>query len=180
LFAPDVLRLMAAPAYWSATRYLPLLVLAAILQVLVYPLQTGIYYQKQSRQIFYVTLMQSVVGIGLGALLIWQWGTLGACIGVLTTVIASLVMTNHISQRYFVVHYKHGKLLILLALAILTACAGYASDNLPLAAALGFKLLLVPAFLAGVAFTHVIEPTEMAIAKAWLSRRFSSSRRVTE
>ena len=177
LFAPNVLRLMAAPAYWSAARYLPFLALAAVLQVLVYPLQTGIYYQKQSRQIFYISVVQSVVGIGLGALLIWQLGTLGACISVLATSTTTLVMTNLISQRYFQVHYAHSKFLVLLALACVIAAVSYAADLLPLAWALLAKVALLLSFFYGVIATRVIEPHEAEIGKLWLARRLLPLRR---
>ncbi len=180
LFAPDVLRLMAAPSYWPAASYLPWLVLAAILQVLVYPLQTGIYYQKQSRQIFYVSLVQGIVGVGLGALMIWRWGTLGACLSVLATALVTALMTDRISQRYFVVRYQHAKLLILLALAVGVTAGGYAADLLVAPWGLAAKIVLLVAFFFALALTRVITPDETQIGKAWLLRRLAPTREVTE
>lgn len=172
LFAGDALRLIAAPAYWEAARYLPWLVGAAVLQVLTYPLQTGIYYQKKSSSIFHVALAACVAGLVLGVPLIWAFGILGACLSVLGVAIVSVVMTDRISQRFFPVHYEWRKLGTLLALVIAIAVAGQLADRLPLLWSLPLRFVLSAAFLVGIVATRVIEPAELAAARAKLLQRF--------
>lgn len=172
LFTSDVLRLMATPAYWPAARYLPVLVLAAVLQVLVYPLQTGIFYQKQSGQLFYIALAQTAVATLGGLVLIWVWGIWGACLTTLAVSIITVVMTNRISQRYFKVHYEHLKLLALFLLAAAVTAAGYAADQyLATLATIGVKLLLIILFMAGLVLTRVINSEEITAAKRMIERR---------
>jgi O-antigen/teichoic acid export membrane protein len=172
LFTADVLRMMAAPAYWSASKYMAPLALASLLQVLVYPLQTGIYYRKQSSQIFYVAVAQSVVGAGLGALLIWVWGIWGACLTVLAVAVAGIVLTDRISQRYFAVQYEKRKLATLFALALAVCAGGYVLDLMNTPWAVPAKLGLTLAFVAALIFTRVVEPHEAELCRAWLARRF--------
>ncbi|NKI92872.1 oligosaccharide flippase family protein [Rhizobacter sp. SG703] len=171
LFAGDALRLIAAPAYWSAARYLPWLVLAAVLQVLTYPLQTGIYYQKQSSSIFHIAIAACIAGLVLGVPLIWAFGILGACLSVLGVSIVSVVMTDRISQRFFPVHYEWRKLGTLLALVVAVAVAGQLADQLPLLWSLPLRFVLGAAFLVGIVATRVIEPAELAAARAKLLQR---------
>jgi len=172
LFAGDALRLIAAESYWSAARYLPWLVLAAVLQVLTYPLQTGIYYQKQSSQIFHVALAACIAGLVLGVPLIWAFGILGACWTVLGVAIVSVLMTDRISQRYFKVRYEGRKLAALLVLVVAVAIAGQFADRLPLLWSLPLRFVLGAIFLAGIVMTRVIEPAELAMARAKLQQRF--------
>jgi O-antigen/teichoic acid export membrane protein len=171
LFVGNLLDLMADPAYRPAAQYLPWLALAAVLQVLVYPMQTGIYYQKQSGQIFWVALTQSVVGAVAGLVLIWAFGILGACLTVLLVAVATVLMTHRISQRYFVVHYEWGRLARLLALATLLTLAGLAVDSAPLPWSLAGKVLLLLAFVPGLRAFGVLEAAEMAAGRAMLMRR---------
>jgi len=172
LFAGDALRLIAAPAYWSAARYLPWLVLAAVLQVLVYPLQTGIYYQKKSDQIFYIALGTSFSGLALGVPLIWAFDILGACLTVLGVAVVSVVLTDRISQRYFPVRYEARKLATLLAMVVAIGIAGQFADALPLLWSLPLRFVLGAAFLVGIVATRVIEPAELALARTRLLQRF--------
>ena len=53
-FGRDALVLMADRKFWPAADLLPPLVLAAVLQVLTYPLQTGFLYHKATRHVFHV------------------------------------------------------------------------------------------------------------------------------
>jgi O-antigen/teichoic acid export membrane protein len=172
LFAGDALRLIAAPAYWSAARYLPWLVLAAVLQVLVYPLQTGIYYQKKSDQIFYIALGTTFSGLALGVPLIWAFDILGACLTVLGVAVVSVVLTDRISQRYFPVRYEARKLATLLAMVVAIGIAGQFADALPLLWSLPLRFVLGAAFLVGIVAARVIEPAELALARTRLLQRF--------
>ena len=45
---------MSSREYWAAAEILPLLVLAAILNLVCYPLQSGILFKKRTGEIFYI------------------------------------------------------------------------------------------------------------------------------
>jgi O-antigen/teichoic acid export membrane protein len=161
LFTGSVLDVMADAAYRPAARYLPLLVLAAVLAVLVYPLQTGIYYQKRSGQIFWVALSQAVVGALAGYVLIGTWGILGACMTVLIVAAVTMLVTHRLSQRHFPVSYEWGRLAILLALASAATLAGWGVETLPLAWALLAKLAIALAFVALLPVFRVLDRSEV-------------------
>lgn len=172
LFTGDVLKLMATPAYWPSALYLPPLVLAAVLQVLVYPLQTGIYYQKQSGQLFYIALATTAVAVVGGLALIWAWGIWGACLTTLAVAVTTVWMTNRISQRYFAVRYESGKLWALFGLAAATTALGYLADaSLPMVGAIVMKLLSLLLFMGGLVVAGVVTRSELAEAKGFIAKR---------
>jgi len=90
---------------------------------------------------------------------------------VLGVSIVSVVMTDRISQRFFPVHYEWRKLGTLLALVVAVAVAGQLADQLPLLWSLPLRFVLGAAFLVGIVATRVIEPAELAAARAKLMQR---------
>jgi len=176
LVAGEVIRLLTAPSFWEAARYVPLLVPAAALSVLVYPLQSGIYYQKQSHQIFQISLARCAIGIVLGFVAISAWGITGACVAVLLVSITTAVHTHVLSQRHFHVRYDNGKLALLAALYALATLLGYLSDSLPRGTSLACKAATMLAFMACIVPLRLIEPDEIRAAIDALRNRFVGSR----
>lgn len=172
LFTGSVLDVMADPAYRPAARYVPLLVLAAVLSVLVYPLQTGIYYQKRSGQLFWVALSQALVGALAGYVLIGAWGILGACMTVLLVAVVTMIATHRLSQRHFPVTYEWGRLAMLLALAIAATLAGWGVESLPLAWALLAKLAIALIFAAALPVFRVLDRSEIEDGWGLVRERF--------
>lgn len=175
-FSRDALVLMADPKFWPAAALVPPLVLAGVLGVITYPLQTGFLYQKASRHIAQLGFMQAVLTTGGGFALIKAFGLAGACAAILLAAAVSMVVTHRLSQRYFPVHYDYRRLGWLAGLTATFWAVSLPLAGLPLGAALPAKLLLVCLFVAVLLASPVFEAEEVARGRAVLRRRWTALR----
>lgn len=166
-FTIDVLRLMATPQYWGAAQLMPMLVVAASLQMLCYILQTGILYNKSTHELVRITVVRTLVGLFVGIPLILWLGLQGACLSALLDSVVAAVMTHRISQRYFLVKYDNRRLAVLALLVV-----GFYGLALPMASWSPWveffgKLGLFVLFLAVLLRSPVLDATE----RVWLFSR---------
>jgi O-antigen/teichoic acid export membrane protein len=171
-FVGPLLHLIATPEYYAATRYVPLLALAAIFKLLGYPAQTGILYHKHTRHIFHVGVAGAVVGTVAGLVLIAWLGILGACIAAVITAGATLSLTHRYSQRYFPVRYDYARLTVILASAVLLFAATLPLEGLPGWAMMPIKALLVLLYLPLLAALKAIDPAEISRARETAATRW--------
>ena len=127
-FTGDVLHLMSNPQYWPAADLMPLLVLAAIVQLLNYPAQTGILFNKSTGELFKISVLQATFAVAIGFPLMWKFGLQGACLAAFLSAVLGVILTHRISQRYFPVAYEYRRLGAMAAIAI-----GFYGLSLPLA-----------------------------------------------
>lgn len=171
LFTPDLLRLMSAPAFHGAGDHVPLLVLAAVLQTLTYPLQTGVLYEKRTGLLAWASLAQGLTGVGAGLVLTWAFGITGACLGVLAAALVNLLMTWRYSERYFPVDYEPGGHLVALAIATGLCAAGFLLPPMPLWAAIPAHAGLVAVFPVALVITGFVRREEVQALIDLLRRR---------
>lgn len=169
-FTGDALHLMSSPQFWPAADLMPLLVLASIAQLLNYPAQTGILYNKSTGQLFHINLIQSVFGLAAGLLLMWRFGLQGACLAVLLSSALGVALTHRISQRYFPVQYEYRRLAILFAILV-----GFYAVSIPLAwvpwtIALPCKIVLMLLFSWALLRSPAFDQGE----RAWVGNRLGS------
>lgn len=164
LLTGDVLRVMATPQYWGAGALMPMLAAAAVLQTLVYPLQSGIFFSKNTQHMFTLTVLQFVLSVVVGVPLIWAFGLQGLCATQLVLAVVNLVATHRYSQRYFAVQYELRRLAWLgaLWLAFWTAALPLALWPVPLWLSVLAKLALVLGFLGAVLASPVLQGAERA------------------
>lgn len=167
-FTGDVLHLMSNPQYWPAADLMPLLVLAAITQLLNYPAQTGILYNKSTGQLFKLSVVQAVFAVVAGLPLMWKLGLQGACLAAFLSAVLGLILTHRVSQRYFPVAYDYRRLGVMSAIAL-----GFYAASLPLAwvpwvIAVPSKFVLLGLFLWVLLKSSAFEPDEQTrIKQAW-------------
>lgn len=172
-----VLHVLSAPEYWPAAKLVPILALAAVLRLVTYPLQTGILYGKHTRHLFHISVMVAVLS-AVGGLILINWlEELGACITVLLTSFAAMVMTNRVSQRYFPVSYPYARFGRVLLVTIV-----FYGLSLPLSAfgvwvSSALKLPLLVAYGWAVVAVGGIEGGEIALARALVADRWAAARR---
>ena len=164
-FAGDVIRLLSNRDFWGAPALIPWLVLAAIIHVATYPLQTGVLVQKATKELFYISLVQTLVRLALSYFLIAALGLVGACIAVLLDALMGMVLTHIASTRYFPVKYDLLKLAILFSLA-----AGFFAAVVPIlghggVVAIAAKGALYLVFLCSLLCSPVLARTERALAR---------------
>jgi O-antigen/teichoic acid export membrane protein len=169
-FIEVVLRVMSAPAYWEAAALVPILALAGSLRLLIYPMETGILYGKDTRQIFYICSAMAVFNTAGGLALITWLGLAGACLTVLVAAVIEVALTNHISQRYFPVTYGYARLLRILGLTV-----GFYLASLPLGQyglwpAFALKWVLLALYVFVLTKVGVFEADEIAQVRLFLGR----------
>lgn len=175
-FGRDALVLMADRRFWPAADILPPLVLAAVLQVLTYPMQTGFLYHKATRHVFHVGVVQAVLTTGGSFALIKLFGLAGACAAPVLISVVAMLQTHHLSQRYFVVHYEYRRLAWIAGLTLLFFAAALPLAALPLLPAIAAKLALLAGFLLAVLASPAVERDELLRARAFVEQRWSARR----
>lgn len=169
-FAGDVLAVLADESFRGASRILPLLVAAAIARVMTYPLQTGILVRKQTREIFYLNLLNAVLYVGASYFLIQSMGLMGASLALLVAALVVLWATDRLAQRHFPVQYgfrRWGKVLLLGAYCYAAALPLLGA---PLWIGVPLKLALLLLFVAVLVRSSVFDDRERELATLWLQR----------
>lgn len=120
-YAIDVLRIMSAREFHEASTLLPLLLLAGLTTMGCYVAQSGILISKNTKYVFYISVLSATLSVVFNMLLIDRFGVQGACLAQLLTAGVVLVVMEMLSRRYFKVAYDYKKLALLFALG----CASY-------------------------------------------------------
>jgi len=107
LFTPAVLEVMSPKNFWPASKAVPLILIAYIISIVTYIYQTGILYEKKSSYIFYISLINLTSVVGFNLLLTPRYGVYGAAISLVISSLITSVITNYVSQRYFLVQYYY-------------------------------------------------------------------------
>ncbi|MFZ2650128.1 MAG: oligosaccharide flippase family protein [Burkholderiaceae bacterium] len=167
-FTGDVLHLMSNPQYWPAADLMPLLVLAAIAQLLNYPAQTGILFNKSTGELFKISVVQAIFAVLVGFVLLWKFGLQGACLAAFLSSVLGVVLTHRISQRYFYVAYEYRRLGVMTAIALGFYAASLALAWLPLAYGVAAKLALLGLFVWMLLNSSAFDAQERAwVRQAW-------------
>jgi O-antigen/teichoic acid export membrane protein len=173
LFTTDLLAVIAQPSYWPAGDILPLLVVAALLNVLVYPLQTGILFRKKTGDIFQINLVAALFCLPANFLLIRGYGIAGACVAQILTAALVAALTWRKSNRYFPVAYPWRPLLLLTAVAGMTMIVARSLPEMPLMAAILAHTALYLSFLALLPLTGAVTSHEIGILRTWVASRLA-------
>lgn len=147
LFIRDLLVIMSDESFWAAANIVPLVVLASVIKIMNYPLQTGILYAKKTRYFFYIGLVTAVSSAVFNLSLIPLMGIYGAAIALLLTNLIGTYLIHRKSQVYFEVFYDYGIMLKALLLAVLLYGISIISINQPLYISIPFKTLLLVIFV---------------------------------
>lgn len=121
LFGKDILRLLAAAEYWSAEKFIPIVVLGLIVGSCNYVFQTGILFQKRTIKLFHISFTTGVISVGLAYLFINFFGLYGACIALVCNSVITILLTNYFSQKLYRVDYAYDKVII----CVIIACMAY-------------------------------------------------------
>ena len=176
-FARDLLVVMSNANYWPAADILPVLVIGSLLQAMNYPMQTGIFYEKKTRYVFYIGLVAAVTSSAMNYLLIRWLGLIGAATAQVITAAVVVLITNRISQRYFRVRYEYGRIVAIVAIAALFYALSLPLAGRPVYWSVPLKFLLYTAFLATLFYSGVLHETEIAWVRARLGGVFRGGQR---
>lgn len=174
LFVPDLLYIMSNESFWRAADIVPILMLASVIKLVTYPLQTGILFAKKTKFMFYFTTLAAVVSVIGNLLLIPFIGLEGACITLVLTEMTVLYFTNKYSQKFFPVEYEVGKLFKILAIGISLYLCTFFLFWLPVVIAFLAKICLVALFLIIIFNSTALTESEIKRVKTFIHARFTS------
>ncbi|HYR06277.1 MAG TPA: oligosaccharide flippase family protein [Longimicrobium sp.] len=170
LFAPELLRVFAAPEYASAARVVPLLAPAVVASGM-YVFAPGLALAKRTGSIALVTTLGAVLNTVLNLLLVPRLGIAGAAASTLVSALCVFAAYMASSQRHYPVPHPWGRLGVatLGSAAVLALGARLSLDTLPALAARSGLLVGLVLLLLG---TGLVEPREIrqgaALARARL------------
>lgn len=165
-FSHELLAVMSNSAFWPAASLVPILMIGGALRVLVYPMQTGILYEKKTKYIFYLGVVAALVSVS-GNYIFIQWlGLWGACLALVLRELVVLVATNRISQRFFKVRYDYRRMAIIAMVAVLFYLAAVPLTGLPLHVAIPAKACLFIVFLAVMLHSGAFQRQEILWVRA--------------
>jgi O-antigen/teichoic acid export membrane protein len=147
LLAPWLVRVLTAPAYYSGSRVVPLLVFGGTTFLAYNVMAIGIGRAKQTQFNWVITGFASLVALGLNLVLIPPYGMIGAAVSTLVAYTVMFAGMTVRAQQVFPVPYQWRRLTTVVAVAVGLTVLGKALD-VPLAGALGlaavYPLLLLP------------------------------------
>jgi O-antigen/teichoic acid export membrane protein len=151
LLAPEVIRIIATPAYWSAAVIVPWIAVGYVARYLYFFPVNSLLFKKRPGWIAALTILAAALNIGLNLLLVPRFGILAAAINTLLAFVALFALVYIAGQRVFPIRYQWRRLLLLFGLALMLFAAGWwlvPATNLLLSMVLKLALLVsLPALL---------------------------------
>lgn len=128
LFVQPVLEIMSDSSFWPASRIVPVVVAAYVVQSWSGVVQFGIDVSERTKYVTYAMWISVVVILGLYALLIPRFGAMGAAVATLLAFSVRFALLYWFSQRLWPVTYRWAPPLKLAGCAALLTGAAFAVD----------------------------------------------------
>jgi O-antigen/teichoic acid export membrane protein len=179
MLAPEVISVMATPAFHAAAIVVPLIALSGFCEGLCSIATVGIMLRRRPLVRSGAVIVAAVVNIALNFLLIPRHGMLGAAWATLAAFVVQMTLLVYIALRYYPIPYQWGRLALLLGVAGGLYLGGV---NLPFAATwatLAGKGLLIgafPALLWGLGFFHPEERKQLEQLWGTIAKRMGIRR----
>ncbi len=109
LLTRDALRIMADEAYWSAFKYVPLVVLAYVLHGSMYIVSAGILLAGRTKYRAYSSAIAMAANLAMNFALIPLFGAWGAAIATVVAHLIRLLIDSSYAQRFYKVDYDWRK-----------------------------------------------------------------------
>lgn len=146
LFILDFFRILTTPAFFSASRFVHLILVAYIFQVWASVQDIGILISEKTEYLTLANWIAAGVALAGFAILIPPYGGMGAATATLISFFTRWVLTYRMSQRLWRVEYTWGPVLRLVALALVGALAGLALPPLPILVSIPVRAVILLAF----------------------------------
>ena len=173
LFTVDVLRLMSDVEFRGAVAYLPILLLAAVIRIVTYPLQTGILVQRRTSRIFHINLAKSTIYVIGSLVLIQFFGVVGVCLAMVVSASFTMVATDRAAQAHFPVQYEWDRLARVVLIGLGAFLAGVPLVAADTAIVIPLKIAVLAGFCAALIGSAAFDTEERAMASDWLRSRVS-------
>jgi O-antigen/teichoic acid export membrane protein len=132
VFARDVLRVIAAPAFHSAAVFVPIIAAAYVFHCWANFLNVGIYLKERTEYFTAANWVAAGVAVAGYLLLIPRWLAWGAAFTTLASLAVRFWLAHVFSQRLMPVRYDWGPVIRLMILATVVGVAAAVAPPLPL------------------------------------------------
>jgi O-antigen/teichoic acid export membrane protein len=178
VFAPEILKLMAAPAFHPAAVVVPVIALAGLCEGLCYVSAIGIIVHRKPMVRSAAVAIGAVVNTILNLILIRPYGMMGAAWATLLGFSAQTAFQVAASLRYYPVPYQWGRFAMLSGVSLALYLASTAV-NASLPVTIATKLALVVSFpflLWLIGFFEKAELQQVQRLRAGVLKRLVPSR----
>ncbi len=162
LFVSDVLLVMTTPAFYPAAAFVPVIVIAYVLQGWVGLQDVGIHVRERTELITLVNWASALTALGGYAFFIPRYLGMGAAVVTVVAFAVRYLGCYLVSQSLWRVEYRWGPVLRLLAIAIGVALLGLSLPDLDLMTSLAAKTGLLGLYAACVLSFGIISAEERA------------------
>ncbi|HAL56088.1 MAG TPA: hypothetical protein DCP63_06360 [Bacteroidetes bacterium] len=182
LFIDDLVRIQILgryfihPDYWGGVAIVPVILLSYVFTGAYVNFVVGVYLEKKTKYLPYVTGAGGLVNVAVNFLLIPRYGIMGAAFA---TLLSYVVMAGGIylaSQNLYYVRYEWGKIIRLVgaAFVVLVTFAFFTVEPATVEG-IALKCLLSVAFVGMAIVFKVFDPDEIAETRRSISRMFGWS-----
>lgn len=172
LYIEELLMIMSNESFWVTANIVPIVMIASIIKVINYPLQTGILFAKKTKYFFYISIVGAVVSITTNLSLIPFYGIYGACIALILTVLVNTVIMHFISQKYFYVKYEYMKLFLACAIAVTLYLASLMIEGPSIIISLALKSLFLLLFVLSLFYSkYFLREDEVENVRQFVSKK---------
>jgi O-antigen/teichoic acid export membrane protein len=178
LFAGDVLRVIAAPAFHSAAAFVPVIVAAYVFQCWGNFLNTGIYLTEKTEYFTAANWVAAVVAIVGYLTLIPRWLGWGAALASLASLGVRFWLAYTFSQRLWPIRYQWGPVVRLALLALAGAAVSFLAPPMWLPLSILSHVALFVAYAALVWRLPILTDGDRAAVRRILRqpRQFAAGR----
>lgn len=114
----DLLKVLTPPEFWYAHRIAQVEIVTTLLMAASFHLNFGLFYAKQTKVLAMIRGVTSVVKVGVSYVCIYLWGLRGAAYSAAIVAAIMMLWTHHRSQRLYRLKVQHGRLLVLIGVAL--------------------------------------------------------------
>jgi O-antigen/teichoic acid export membrane protein len=160
LFVDDILFVMTTPAFYPAAAFVPIIVIAYVLQGWVGLQDVGIHVSERTELITLVNWASALTALAGYAIFVPRYLGMGAAVVTVVAFAVRYLGCYLISQTLWRVEYRWAPVLRLIALAVGAALLGRALPDLDLVGSIAAKLLLLALYAVGVLNFGIVSAEE--------------------
>ncbi len=128
MFSLDILKVFTQPDFYSAKAVVPFLCASVFFTNAYFIVSIGINITKKLQHTIWITIFSALVNIGLNFMLTPAYGAVGTAFCIMFANFLIFILTYFISQKYYKVDYKYGKILVMLIPAVVIIAIAYYMD----------------------------------------------------
>jgi O-antigen/teichoic acid export membrane protein len=150
---------LVGKAYWGGLSIVPVILLSYVIYGVYINLMAGIYIEKKTKYLPYITGGAAVINVAANFILIPVMGMMGAAITTLLSYITMTVGIYFVSQKFYKIHYEYTKILFIFVLLAATVISYFFLKYFD------YLLLKIAIFIIITSFIFVLKIVDIKIIK---------------